>query len=56
MCACEDITEKLRLTRVANTVQQLVLCPRLTPRDFRIAKFCLLVFMATCIALIVHPV
>ncbi|KAK3095699.1 hypothetical protein FSP39_017790 [Pinctada imbricata] len=34
LCTCEDITDNLRLNRVANTVQQLALCPRLTPKDF----------------------
>ncbi|XP_078312587.1 leucine-rich repeat and calponin homology domain-containing protein-like isoform X9 [Crassostrea virginica] len=52
LCACDDITEAVRPARVSLTVQHLDLCPRLTPRDFAIAKLCLVVFLSTCLAVI----
>nr|XP_011420231.2 leucine-rich repeat and calponin homology domain-containing protein 1 isoform X6 [Crassostrea gigas] len=52
LCACDDVTEALRPARVSLTVQHLDLCPRLTPRDFAIAKLCLVVFVSTCLAVL----
>eukprot|EP00105_Crassostrea_gigas_P006333 XP_011420231.1 PREDICTED: leucine-rich repeat and calponin homology domain-containing protein 1 isoform X6 [Crassostrea gigas] len=52
LCACDDVTEALRPARVSLTVQHLDLCPRLTPRDFAVAKLCLIVFVSTCLAVL----
>jgi hypothetical protein len=52
LCACDDITEALRPARVSLTVQHLDQCPRLTPTDFAVAKLCILLFMTTCLAVI----